>query len=117
MAAKKLNFLKSFIIKNVDPPEKGFVTKFWPKEMKIAKDLYLLFPDEKFWMNINLGFKVKSLSWFKTEKYASLLENKYKEYKFIPKQNNVNELNIEDRKFGDTIHNNKRPKFLKDFLT
>lgn len=116
MPAKNMKFLKTFIIKNVTPPAKGFVSKFWPKEMKIAKELYSLFPDEKFWSDINLGFKVDSLSWFKTDKYSLILKNKYKEYKFVPTKKNNQQLKLEDRKFGDRPDNNKSPKFLKDFL-
>jgi hypothetical protein len=116
MSKENLKFLKSFILKNVKPPEKGFVTKFWPREMKIAKDLYYDYPNDDFWKNVNIGFKVNSLAWFKMKNGDDLLKTKYKEFNFKPeiKENDI--LQLSDRKFGETLHNNKGNKFLKDFL-
>ncbi len=113
---KNLNFLKSFIKNNVNPPEKGFATRFWPREMKIAKELLAKFPDEAFWTNFSIGFTVNSLAYFKMKDGEALLTRKYSEFHFKPENKTDNILPLSDRKFGETLHNGKAPKTLSDFL-
>lgn len=116
MNKNNLGFLKSFISKNVEPPEKGFVSKFWPREMKIAKELFQKFPDRDFWEKIEIGYKVKSLAWFKMKKGEDFLTLKYKEFHFKPENKQAETLKISDEKFGETIYNSRPPQFAKDFL-
>ena len=117
MAKKKsLKCLKSFIINNVTSPQQGFVTRFWPREMKIAKELFEKYPDEEFWLKMTVGFKINSLAWFKMQKGVDLLDLKYKEFNYKPQINNSDVLEISDRKFGETTHNSTSKKYVKDFL-
>jgi len=115
MKRETLANLKKFISNNVTPPEKGFVSRFWPKEIKLAKELFSIFPDDAFWGSVTIGYKVNSLAWFKTKKGHLELETKYKEFHFVPvKTQEV--LPISDRKFGESTHNIRSPRTLRDFL-
>lgn len=115
MKKSSFGFLKHFITLNVVPPEKGDISKFWPREMKIAKELYQKFPDIEFWGRFSVGFKVKSLAYFKMKDGEARLTRKYAEFHFNP-ENKENLLELSDGKFGETIHNSKAPKTVKDFL-
>lgn len=111
-----LSYLKSFISKNVNPPEKGFVTRFWPREMKIAKELAAKYPDMDFWRNFSMPFKVNSLAWFKTKRGEEMLDKRYKEFHFKP-QKKTSEFEVSDEKVGESTYNGPRKKVLSDFLS
>lgn len=114
MGRKNLNFLKSAISRIVKPPDQGFRTKFWPREMKIAKILFEKYPDEEFWSNFNLDFKLNSLAWFNTKDGILTLENKYKQFHYKPPEKKE-ALQISEEKFGEDRAVSK-PRFAKDFL-
>ena len=122
---QNLNFLRHFISNNVNPPEKGFVSKFWPREMKIAKSLLIDFPDQEFWANFKIEFpagkdgkpkKMNSLAYLKMKDGDALLRRKYAEYHFKPVVKTDSVLEISDGKFGETLYNHKPQKFVRDFL-
>lgn len=46
----------------------------WPREMKIAKHLVMMYPLPDMWLGLELGFKLNSLAWFLTEKGKQRLE-------------------------------------------
>ena len=53
-------------VQNISINKKEFIkglikegsTIIWPKEMKMANLLFKIFPDEGFWKNLNLDFKL-----------------------------------------------------------
>jgi hypothetical protein len=69
--------------------KKDFVKKFlkdskniiWPKEMKMVKSLFKIFPNEKFWEGLELTFKLNSLCWFFSDDGRKFLNKEYKKFK------------------------------------
>lgn len=80
----------------------------WPREMKVAKELFNIYPDLEFWNNLRLNFKLNSLVWFKTFDGKKYLSNE----KTMTKSNKVE---ILDEKIGKDEEVKKLPT-LKDFL-
>jgi hypothetical protein len=68
--------------------KKEFVKKFlkdssnivWPKEMKMVKSLFKIFPDETFWQGLELNFKLNSLCWFFSDNGRNFLNQEYKKF-------------------------------------
>jgi hypothetical protein len=68
--------------------KKEFVKKFlkdsssivWPKEMKMVKSLFKIFPDEGFWKGLELNFKLNSLCWFFSDSGRKFLNQEYKKF-------------------------------------
>jgi hypothetical protein len=68
--------------------KKDFVKKFlkdtnniiWPKEMKMVKSLFKIFPNKDFWKGLNLSFKLNSLCWFLSDDGRKFLNNEYKKF-------------------------------------
>jgi hypothetical protein len=75
-------------VKSTNLNKKNFVKKFlknpsgiiWPKEMKVVKTLFQIFPDENFWNNLELNFKLNSLCWFLSDDGRKLLNTEYKKF-------------------------------------
>jgi hypothetical protein len=67
---------------------KDFIKKFikdshniiWPKEMKMVKSLFKIFPNEDFWNNLDLSFKLNSLCWFLSDDGRKFLNKEYKKF-------------------------------------
>lgn len=55
---------------------------FYSRETKILGSLYLQYPNEEFWRNLNIGFQINSFAYFKTVEGKADLENKWKNYIF-----------------------------------
>ena len=53
---------------------------FWPKEMKMVNILFKIFPDENFWANLKLNFKLNSLCWLLSDDGRKLLNTEYKKF-------------------------------------
>lgn len=109
------NILRHFISRVVKPPEQGEITRFWPREVKLAKELYKQYPDNAFWSKIEFGFKPNSLAFFKMTKGIQALALKYKEFHYTPPERTAPTLQLEDGKVGETRYN-PQPRFMKDFL-
>jgi hypothetical protein len=68
--------------------KKDFVKKFlknhsniiWPKEMKMVKMLFEIFPNENFWNNLEINFKLNSLCWFLSDDGRNFLNKEYKKF-------------------------------------
>jgi len=68
--------------------KKDFVKKFvkndsniiWPKEMKMVKMLFKIFPNEGFWEGLKLNFKLNSLCWFLSDDGRKFLNTEYKKF-------------------------------------
>jgi hypothetical protein len=69
----KKNFIKKFL-KNTD-------NIIWPKEMKMVKSLYKIFPNKEFWDGLRLNFKLNSLCWFLSDDGRKFLNKEYKKFK------------------------------------
>ncbi len=52
----------------------------WPKEMKMAKTLLQIFPNEGFWNSLKLNFKLNSLCWLLSDDGRKLLNTEYKKF-------------------------------------
>lgn len=104
---RKLNIYQEIIERLVDVPT-GSVKAFWPREVKLAKDLLKSMPDVDFWRNVTFGRKLKSLSGLKTEFGKETLENKIREWNYVPPK--LKELPLEKtEKIGkDTIRPTKK---------
>jgi hypothetical protein len=69
--------------------KKSFIKKFlkdpsnivWPKEMKMVKSLFKIFPNEDFWNTLELNFKLNSLCWFLSDDGRTFLNKEYKKFK------------------------------------
>ncbi len=48
--------------------------------MKVVKTLFQIFPDENFWDNLELSFKLNSLCWFLSDDGRKLLNTEYKKF-------------------------------------
>lgn len=75
-------------VRNISLNKKEFVKKYlknsssvvWPKEMKILNTLLKIFPNESFWLNLEIGFKLNSLCWFLSDDGRKLLNKEYKKF-------------------------------------
>jgi hypothetical protein len=76
------------IVKSTNLNKKNFVKKFlkdtsniiWPKEMKMVKSLFKIFPNEDFWNTLELNFKLNSLCWFLSDDGRKFLNIEYKKF-------------------------------------
>jgi hypothetical protein len=68
----KRNFIKKFI------KDSSYIV--WPKEMKMVKSLYKIFPNEEFWDGLELSFKLNSLCWFFSDDGRNFLNKEYKKF-------------------------------------
>jgi len=68
----KKNFIKKFV--------KDTKSLIWPKEMKMVNLLFKIFPNEDFWANLNLNFKLNSLCWFLSDDGRKFLNKEYKKF-------------------------------------
>jgi len=85
----------------------------WPREYKIAKELFNTYPDF-YRIFINISFTVNSLAFFKTIKGKSEIEKIIYSINYVTKNNNeVVELSKE--KIGEDLHIEK-PMSLREFL-
>jgi hypothetical protein len=104
--------------------KKEFVYKFtkdassicWPREMKIVKTLFSIFPNDQFWETLDLGFKLNSLCWFLSDDGRVRLNKEYKKFNFeLETQKIFTVENLDSLpKFG-YIENTKK-RTLKNFL-
>jgi len=61
---RKLNKYQKLVEKFVKEKGKYLAKKDWGLEVKTGKKLYEIYPDEQFWLNLVLPFKLNSLAWF-----------------------------------------------------
>jgi hypothetical protein len=111
-------------VQNININKKDFVKKLlkdnsniiWPKEMKIVKSLFTIFPDQVFWNSLNLGFKLNSLCWLLSDDGRKLLNKEYKKFKLnLPKQKNY-EIKKNNIAFESKIEYDEKPLNLREFL-
>jgi hypothetical protein len=79
-------FVKNAPFTNLNKKEfiKGLLkegsTIVWPKEMKMAKTLLQIFPNENFWNSLKLNFKLNSLCWLLSDDGRKFLNTEYKKF-------------------------------------
>jgi len=76
-AVKSTNLNKKEFIKGLI---KEGSTIIWPKEMKMAKTLLQIFPNEDFWSRLKLNFKLNSLCWLLSDDGRKFLNTEYKKF-------------------------------------
>ena len=91
MKEKYSNLQKKCVktVQSISLNKKEFIKKLlkdninivWPKEMKMANLLFKIFPNESFWKNFNLNFKLNSLCWLLSDDGRKLLNQEYKKFK------------------------------------
>lgn len=95
----------------------------WPKEVKIAKTLFLKYPNFMFWKWLELvnahgyNYKLNSLAYFLTKKGKVLVHNKYIYYRNF-KNTGVHRprrIKLEEKRIGKDRKVNKKLK-LFDFI-
>lgn len=101
----------------VEPPSQGERSKFWPREMKLAKQLLSKFPDEKFWSGATFPVKFKSLAGLFTKFGHEQLERQYQRFHFVLPEA-TQQVPLSDGKFGESADNAilHKPRCLADFL-
>lgn len=72
LKVNKKNFIKKFL-KNTE-------NIIWPKEMKMVKSLFNIFPNQNFWDGLELNFKLNSLCWFLSDDGRKFLNQEYKKF-------------------------------------
>jgi len=111
--AQNTNLNKKEFVKNLLKQDANII---WPREMKIVKTLFTIFPDEVFWNSLNLGFKLNSLCWLLSDDGRKLLNTEYKKFKLsLPEQKNykIKENNIA---FETKTEYDEKPLNLREFL-
>lgn len=88
----------------------------WEKEIKVMRELYYQYPDIEFWKGFNLGFKLNSFYWFKSDKGKQQLELSYKEFKKVVVIPDKIEYIIDNVKHGEDAVIEKKPKTLSELF-
>lgn len=93
----------------------------WMREVKIGKDLFEEYPDEKFWSRLDIGFYLNSLAFFKRKEGSEILKEARSKYVGLlnidvqPKE----KIKLEKNKIGtDTVIQKREGNFKNvfDFL-
>ena len=100
MSLNKKDFIKKLLKDNNNI--------IWPREMKMVKSLFKIFPNEQFWNSLELNFKLNSLCWFLSDDGRKFLNQEYKKFnlnlpeikKFEIENNNIA---FEDKKDYDLV--------------
>ena len=87
-------------------------TIIWPKEMKMAKTLLQIFPNEDFWKKVSLKEVISLVAFLTSE--APYIKLKYSEFNFQPELK-TEEIKLGD-KIGDDYNSAAKPKTIKNFL-
>lgn len=114
---------------NTSLNKKSFVKKFlkntndisWPREMKIVKTLFTIFPNDLFWNSLELKFKLNSLCWLLSDDGRKFLNTEYKKFELrIPDievfELNENKIAVENKIDYAPDIKEKKKKNLKNYL-
>jgi hypothetical protein len=114
------------IASNTSLSKKSFVKKFlkstsnisWPREMKIVKTLFTIFPNELFWNSLELKFKLNSLCWLLSDDGRKFLNIEYKKFEFKMPDTEIFPLNENKIESDEKIvyYPTKERKNLKNYL-
>lgn len=116
MIQKSTSIRKSLISRVLTPPKTN-VSLFWPREMKLAKDLMETYRNDEFWEKVNFGIPLNSLAFLKSPKGQDLLKRKFNEFNYVVPETKQ-EIPLSSGKFGEDVYNGvKSSKTLKDLLS
>ena len=102
-----------FIERVVKIPESAIEKRtFWPREIKIANDLFVKYTSE-FWSKVSFDYKMNSIAFLKSERGEKELEKKWAEFNFVPTTSVA--ITYEDKKVGEDVQVKRIPSLL-DFL-
>ena len=111
--AQSMNLNKREFVKNLLKKDANII---WPREMKIVKSLFTIFPEEVFWKSLDLGFKLNSLCWLLSNDGRNLLNKEYKKFKLnLPKQKKY-EIKENNIAFESKTRYDEKPLNLREFL-
>lgn len=80
----KINLIKSFIFEeDLKNP------RIWGREVKLLNEILPKYPDLEFWVRLNLGYKIHSFAFFKTERGILELKSQYTSFKAMKSERNV----------------------------
>lgn len=89
----------------------------WPREMKIINSLLKIFPNEGFWLSLELKFKLNSLCWFLSDDGRKFLNLEYKKFTFEPEKPQIFDLKNNNIEFDTKLDPNKvAPISVREFL-
>ena len=77
----------------------------WGNEIKIARELFEIFPDMQFWSTLNLGFYLRSLAWLKSASGLAKLYESIEKWKHDKKINfqEPTPTTYDDKKHGEDL--------------
>lgn len=109
MKVNKRDFVKRFLKDNAKV--------VWPREMKVVKTLFTIFPDEIFWNSLDLKFKLNSLCWLLSDDGRKLLNQEYKKFNLeLPEEKKYD---IEENKLAFQVNKSyteNSPLSIREFL-
>lgn len=86
----------------------------WGAEIKMLKKLLKEYPDEQFWGQLDLGFKLNSLAFFLTANGKKELKLRFKKFSFDLANSQEIEYDLAEENLVEVKSN--KPKSLMDFM-
>lgn len=71
---------KKELVGRMVKPENFTGKSIWPRELGIAKKLFVKYPEPKFWAGFDLGFQLNSLAWLLSEDGDREVNRQYQMY-------------------------------------
>ena len=90
----------------------------WGREVKIGKELFEMYPDEEFWSQLDIGFYLNSLAFFKRKEGGEILKEMrtrflgFSKMRFEPQE----KIKLEKNKIGNDTVIQSREKNFKDIF-
>ncbi len=86
----------------------------WSREIKIAVELYSYCPEENFWEQLELGFMLKSLAWFKRKWDGE--KRLRKEYTLFKLSAEKEKIKLEEKPVVTIENKQDKPKDVLEFI-
>lgn len=80
--AKISRNLALFLFKSLLKEDRKLQPNEWGQEIKVLGSIYLQYPNEDFWKTLNLGFKLNTFIFFKSDEGKNEIEKKWRQYLF-----------------------------------
>lgn len=112
-------------VQNISINKKEFIKRLlkegtniiWAKEMKMVNLLFKIFPDQGFWENLSLNFKLNSLCWLLSDDGRKFLNTEYKKFKLELPEIKTFEVDNNNIAFvNKSSYDLSRPLNLREFL-
>ena len=85
----------------------------WGNEIKTFNQILIKYPEKSFWLQLNIGFKLNSICWFKSKDGKKFLNKEYNSFKLF--NSNKEEYKLDDKTLIK-IESIKKPKNLIELL-